>query len=78
MTKRTAKSYECTNSHGLAVKIHWYDNCAFYPIMIGIMLTLLSAIRDPGVAVECAKSLIHPMIVLAVILILAMVLQEWL
>jgi hypothetical protein len=77
MTKRTAKCYECTNSYELGAEIRWYDSCAFYGIMIGFMLTLLSAMRNPGVAVQVAKSLINPMIVLTVILLLAMVLQEW-
>lgn len=76
MTEWTAKSYECTNSHGLATQIHWYDNCPFNHIMIGFTLTLFSAIREPGVAMQCTKSLINPLIALAIMLISAMLLQE--
>ena len=43
--------------------------------MFGIMLTLFSTIREPGVAMQCTKS-INPRTVLAVFLILAMLLQE--
>jgi hypothetical protein len=46
--------------------------------MFGIIITLLSTIKEPGAAVQVARALLQPLLVLMIIMIVALLLHEWL
>jgi hypothetical protein len=45
--------------------------------MFGIIINILSALREPGATILVARAILQPLIVLTILTILALALHEW-